>query len=326
MEQCCRQLRLHWQLRLQERGSRLPLRSWRVGCLHLQLHSTCRLPPLGSWQSAYSSACDAAGGCSCSAPCLEPPGRHLRCRRRTLRPQNRPRQIDRERLLNSVLTWLLLIPLTLYFQKASPKVSETRPHISRLGDAWREPRSEQESLPTISNLGSWNGLLAHLLAGFVSATASRVRAEKLRRIHFDLKFNGRPALSLRACTALSQTVLCQLRPGALSNPSIFQRCPCSHYGGPRVVQPLGASPSSGSCARHPEHHKYIAQTTSVQGLRTPQTRVAIYSAVADIRPKKPLGHLPSPEDGPQTPTGQSLASEMLPSELSCGSRLANRGL
>ena len=31
---------------------------------------------------------------------------------------------------------------------------------------------------------------------------------------------------------------------------------------------------------------------------------------------KPLGHLPSPEDGPLTPTGQSLASEMLPLELS----------
>jgi len=32
--------------------------------------------------------------------------------------------------------------------------------------------------------------------------------------------------------------------------------------------------------------------------------------------RKPLGHLPSPEDGPRTPTGQSLASEMPPSELS----------
>jgi hypothetical protein len=41
---------------------------------------------------------------------------------------------------------------------------------------------------------------------------------------------------------------------------------------------------------------------------------------------KPLGHLPSPEDGPRTPTGQSLASEMLRSELSCGPRLVLRSL
>src|SRR5580704_2792676 len=117
-----------------------------------------------------------------------------------------------------------------------PKASETRPRLSRFGGASREPRSEQESLPTISNLGSWNGLLAHLPAGFISATASSVRAEELRRTYFAL--NGRPALSLRACTAPSKTVLCRLRSGAPSNPSIFQRYPCSHYGRPRVVQPF----------------------------------------------------------------------------------------
>lgn len=33
--------------------------------------------------------------------------------------------------------------------------------------------------------------------------------------------------------------MCQLRSGAPSNPSIFQRYPCSHYGRPRVVQPFG---------------------------------------------------------------------------------------
>lgn len=101
------------------------------------------------------------------------------------------------------------------------------------------PRSEQESLPTISNLGSWNGLLTHLPAGFISATASCARAEELAALtstsystvvlHYPCCGSARPS---------DKTVLCQLRSGAPSNPSIFQRYPCSHYGRLRVVQPF----------------------------------------------------------------------------------------
>src|SRR6185437_280053 len=120
----------------------------------------------------------------------------LRCHCRTLRPQTRPRHTDRERLLNSVLTWLLLIPLTLSFQKASPKSSETRPRVSRFGRASREPRFEQESLPTISDLGSWHGLPAHLPAGFISPNASASALTTSAPLTFDLVSNGRPALSL----------------------------------------------------------------------------------------------------------------------------------
>lgn len=54
----------------------------------------------------------------------------------------------------------------------------------------------------------------------------------------DLVFHGRPALSPGPLAPSDQTVLCQLRSGAPSNPSIFQRYPCSHCGRLRVVQPF----------------------------------------------------------------------------------------
>src|SRR6201996_8831030 len=141
----------------------------------------------------------------------------------------------------------------------------------------------------------------------------RVRAEELRRTHFDLVFHGRPALSLRACMAPDQTVLCQLRPGAPSNPSIFQRYPCSHYGRLRVVQPFRApalQTAHALCARN--SFEYIAQTTSVQALPGLRPGALTHNPRAANSARKPLGHLPSPEDGPRTPTGQSLASENAP--------------
>src|SRR5262249_38172044 len=83
----------------------------------------------------------------------------------------------------------------------------------------------------------------------------------------------------------------------------------------------GALPSSGSCAPRPEHHKYIAQAASVQALPALQPGALTHMpALRRVRSpigrhsstRKPLGHLPSPEDGPRTPTGQSLASENAP--------------
>lgn len=135
--------------------------------------------------------------------------------------------------------------------------------------------------------------------------------------------HGRPALSLlRVCTALSETVLCQLRSGAPSNPSVFQRYPCSHYGRLRVVQPF-----RGLCP--PAAHALRARNTSSISLKQllcklfPLCHLAhlptlplLPSAAGSTGRKpcnrKPLGHLPSPEDGPRTPTGQSLASENAP--------------
>ena len=156
----------------------------------------------------------------------------------------------------------------LSFQKAHPKNAETRRRVSRPGGALREPRFEQESLPTVSNLCSWNGYL--LIYRLGSSSLRSPLAFALRNsaaISSTSCSHGRSALSLpQACTAPSKTVFCQLRSGAPSNPSLFQRYPCSHYGRLRVVQPSGALPSSGSCAPRPEHLKYIAQSASVQAL------------------------------------------------------------
>lgn len=157
----------------------------------------------------------------------------------------------------------------LSFQKAHPKDAETRPRISRLGGALREPRSEQESLPTISNLCSWNGLLTHLPAGFIiSAIASRVRAEELRHTLSDLVF---PRSS---CIIPAAGLHGPERDGSL--PAPFRRT-VKPFGFPEIsLFPLrapasraafqGALPSSGSCAPRPEHLKYIAQAASVQAL------------------------------------------------------------
>jgi len=200
--------------------------------------------------------------------------------------------------------------------------------------ASREPLSEQESLPTISNLGSWNGLLAHLPAGFISATASRARSEELRRTHF------RPRLPRSSC----------IIPGASralgpdgSVPAPFRRT-VQPFDFPEIsLFPLRASASraafQGPCPpaahalRARNSFKYIAQATSVQALPALSPGALFHSKecrapirFAELSTRKPLGHLPSPEDGPRTPTGQSLASEMPPSERPRGLRLANRGL
>lgn len=145
--------------------------------------------------------------------------------------------------------------------------SETRPHLSRFGVASREPWSEQESLPTISNLGSWNGLLAHLPAGFISATASRARAEELRRTHF------RPCLPRSSC----------IIPGASralgpdgSVPAPFRRT-VQPFDFPEIsLFPLRASasraafqglcPPAAHALRARNSFKYIAQPNSVQAL------------------------------------------------------------
>jgi hypothetical protein len=175
------------------------------------------------------------------------------------------------------------------------------------GGASREPRSEQESLPTISNLGSWNGLLAHLPAGFISATASSVRAEELRRTYFDL--NGRPALSLRACAAPSKTVLCRLRSGAPSNPSIFQRYPCSHYGRPRVVQPfrgitlqrlMRSAPGTASSISPKQLLCKLFLVCNLAHLFTPQSYVS-YLPPENLIHQKAVGPPPLPGRWPSDP-------------------------
>ena len=130
----------------------------------------------------------------------------------------------------------------------------------------------------------------------------RVRAEELRRTHFDLVFHGRPALSLRACMAPDQTVLCQLRPGAPSNPSIFQRYPCSHYGRLRVVQPFRApalQTAHALCARN--SFEYIAQTTSVQALPGLRPGALTHNPRAANSAKKAFGPPPLPGRWPSDP-------------------------
>jgi hypothetical protein len=204
--------------------------------------------------------------------------------------------------------------------KGFPKVfGDVSPSLA-LDRASREPRSEQESLPTISNLGSWNGLLTRLPAGFISATASAFALRNSAALTSDLVFKGRPALSLRACPAPDQTVLGQLRSGAPSNPSIFQRYPCSHYGRLRVVQPFRGIALIGSCAPRPEQlqvyrsSKFCASYSRSVTWRTLPLESSPFTILSagELSTRKPLGHLPSPEDGPRTPTGQSLASENAP--------------
>lgn len=82
----------------------------------------------------------------------------------------------------------------------------------------------------------------------------------------------------------------------------------------------GALPSSGSCAPRPEQ----LQVYRLSNFRARCSRCVTWGtyplrrAICGLYPlgklstRKPLGHLPSPEDGPRTPTGQSLASENAP--------------
>ena len=120
-----------------------------------------------------------------------------------------------------------------------------------------------------------------------------------------------------------KTVLCQLRSGATVQPfdfpeiSLFpQRASASRAAFQGHCPPAAHA----LCARN--SFKYIAPAPSVQALPALLPGALIHSSAPYPSTRKPLGHLPSPEDGPRTPTGQSLASEMLPSELSCGLRLA----
>jgi hypothetical protein len=75
----------------------------------------------------------------------------------------------------------------------------------------------------------------------------------------------------------------------------------------------GTSPSSGSCARRLEQLQvYRSSIFCASSSHSVVWRTDIQSPQRQNDPRKPLGHLPSPEDGPRTPTGQSLASENAP--------------
>ena len=74
----------------------------------------------------------------------------------------------------------------------------------------------------------------------------------------------------------------------------------------------GTCPPAAHALRARNSFKYIARATSVQALPTLQPGAPITQQLRMNPPGKPLGHLPSPEDGPRTPTGQSLASENAP--------------
>ena len=75
----------------------------------------------------------------------------------------------------------------------------------------------------------------------------------------------------------------------------------------------GALPSSGSCAPRPEQLQvYRSSNFCASSSHSVTWRTDLTPMSAMISTRKPLGHLPSPEDGPRTPTGQSLASENAP--------------
>ena len=75
----------------------------------------------------------------------------------------------------------------------------------------------------------------------------------------------------------------------------------------------GTLPSSGSCARRPEQPQvYRSNSFCASPSRSVTWRAQSTPSHHRLSPRKPLGHLPSPEDGPRTPTGQSLASENAP--------------
>ena len=98
-----------------------------------------------------------------------------------------------------------------------------------------------------------------------------------------------------------QTVRCQLRSGAPSNPSIFQRYPCSHYGRLRVVQPSrGLAPPSAHALRARNSFEYIAQSTSMQALPTLSPGALIHLQSQNI-PQKAVGPPPLPGRWPSDP-------------------------
>jgi len=145
-----------------------------------------------------------------------------------------------------------LIPLTLCFQKAFPKASETCPRNSRFRLALREPRSEQESLPTISNLGSWNGLLTHLPAGFISATASAFALRNSAALTFDLVLNGRPAYPWGPAWSLTRRFCASSVPAHRPTLRFSRDILVPTTGVCESCSLSGASPSIGSCALRPE--------------------------------------------------------------------------
>jgi hypothetical protein len=107
-------------------------------------------------------------------------------------------------------------------------------------------------------------------------------------------------------------------PAPLSNPSIFQRYPCSHCGRLGVVQPFRDFALQRLMRSAPGTASSISRKQLLCKLFLFCNLACQFTLECRISTRKPLGHLPSPEDGPRTPTGQSLASEMLRSELSCG--------
>ena len=130
--------------------------------------------------------------------------------------------------------------------------------------ASRDPNRRVFRRSQILALGT--ALLAHLPAGFISATASCARAEELRRTHFDLVFpvallipaglhGPRPDGSVPASSRRTA------QPFDFSEISLF---PLRASASRAAFQGIALQTAHALCARN--SFKYIAQITSVQAL------------------------------------------------------------
>ena len=151
--------------------------------------------------------------------------------------------------------------------------------------------------------------LSKLLTGWVQLLrAHRARAEELRRNH-------RPRTLWSPCTdpccgsgraPSDKTVLCRHtirrnRP----NPRFSRDILVPTTGVWESCSLQGQCPPGAHALRARNTTKYIAGITSVQALPSLSSGAPTGSApdgLPDIVIRKPLGHLPSPEDGPRTPT------------------------
>jgi hypothetical protein len=180
--------------------------------------------------------------------------------------------------------------------------------------ASRDPNRRVFRRSQILALGT--ALLAHLPAGFISATASCARAEELRRTHFDLVFHGRPAYPCGPAWPQTRRFCASFVPAHRPTLRFFRDILVPTTGVCESCSLSGHRPPNGSCALRPEQLQ-VYRSNNFCASPSRSATWHIYPLPRAIDPtRKPLGHLPSPEDGPRTPTGQSLASEMPPSELS----------
>lgn len=158
---------------------------------------------------------------------------------------------------------------------------QRRDRAARARCSGARPCSEQESLPTVSSLGSWNGFLA---------TCER-RSSKWSDVTLAL---GTPPnyATFQLVVVLTRSdrtpvpgagqIFAGYPTGTTVRLLDFPEISSSHSGRPRVVQPSRRdSIAAGSCALRPEHLEYIATACFAQAILWPEKKLAKISVAGE---------------------------------------------